>query len=211
MSGEKEEARATLQRHQQVSELGHGRPRGLQPCKGRQKTPRSSGHVCTPSETGEVTRFGGRVGATGLNGRRCRSGPTLCGLEPGDHGGMRPAYPSLSPSQPPTHPSRVTRNGCTGHSLAEASVLQGQTKGFVVLSSSWQTDGETVETVADFIFGGSKITADSDCSHEIKRRLLLGRKVMTNQRQHIKKQRHYFANKGLSSQGYGVSSSHVWM
>ena len=104
MSGEKEEARATLQRHQQVSELGHGRPRGLQPCKGRQKTPRSSGHVCTPSETGEVTRFGGRVGATGLNGRRCRSGPTLCGLEPGDHGGMRPAYPSLSPSlPPPTH------------------------------------------------------------------------------------------------------------
>ena len=101
MSGEKEEARATLQRHQQVSELGHGRPRGLQPCKGRQKTPRSSGHVCTPSETGEVTRFGGRVGATGLNGRRCRSGPTLCGLEPGDHGGMRPAYPSLSPSHPP--------------------------------------------------------------------------------------------------------------
>ena len=66
MSGEKEEAGATLQRHQQVSELGHGRPKGLQPCKGRQKTPRSSGHVCTPSETGEVTRFGGRVGATGL-------------------------------------------------------------------------------------------------------------------------------------------------
>ena len=66
MSGEKEEAGATLQRHPQVSELGPGRPKGLQPCKGRQKTPRSSGHVCTPSETGEVTRFGGRVGATGL-------------------------------------------------------------------------------------------------------------------------------------------------
>ena len=77
--------------------------------------------------------------------------------------------------------------------------------------TSWQIDGETVETVADFIFGGSKITADSDCSHEIKRRLLLGRKVMTNQRQHIKKQRHYFANKGPSSQNYGFSSGHVWM
>ena len=65
--------------------------------------------------------------------------------------------------------------------------------------------------VADFIFLGSKITADGDCSHEIKRRLLLGRKVMTNLGQHIKKQRHYFVNKGLSSQGYGFSSGHVWM
>ena len=60
--------------------------------------------------------------------------------------------------------------------------------------TSWQIDGETLETVSDFIFLGSKITADGDCSHEIKRRLLLGRKVMTNHRQHIKKQRHYFAN-----------------
>ena len=78
--------------------------------------------------------------------------------------------------------------------------------------TSWQIDGETVETVTDFIFGGSKINADGDCSHEIKRRLLLGRKVITNQsRQHIKKQRHYFANKGPSSQSYGFSSSHVWM
>ena len=72
--------------------------------------------------------------------------------------------------------------------------------------TSWQIDGETVETVADFIFLGSKITVDDDCSHEIKRHLLLGRKVM-----HIQKQRHYFANKGLSSQSYGFSSSHVWM
>ena len=71
---------------------------------------------------------------------------------------------------------------------------------------SWQIDGETVETVSDFIFWGSKITADGDCSYEIKRRLLLGRKVV---RQPIKKQRHYFANKGLSSQSYGFSSSHV--
>ena len=69
-----------------------------------------------------------------------------------------------------------------------------------------------METVTDFIWGGSKINADGgDCSHEIKRCLLLGRKAMTNPRQHIKKQRHYFANKGPSSQGYGFSSSHVWM
>ena len=124
--------------------------------------------------------------------------------------------------------------------------------------TSWQIDGETVETVSDLIFLGSKITADGDCSHEIKRRLVLGRKVMTNlpllilsgfsrvrlcatpwtaaprlvcpwdfpgkstgvgchcllhdqPRQHIKKQRHYLANKGLSSQGYGFSTGHAWM
>ena len=76
------------------------------------------------------------------------------------------------------------------------------------LITSWQIDGETV---SDFIFGGSKITADGDCSHEIKRHLLLGRKVMTNLRQNIKKQRHYFTNKGPSSQSYGFSSSCVWM
>ena len=74
--------------------------------------------------------------------------------------------------------------------------------------TSWQIDGETV---ADFIFLGSKITADCDCSHEIKRRLLLGRKVMTSLDSILKKQRHYFANKGQSSQGYGFSTSHVWM
>ena len=77
--------------------------------------------------------------------------------------------------------------------------------------TSWQINGETVETVADFIFLGSKITADVDSSHEIKRRLLLGRKVMTKPRQHIQKQRHHFANKGPSSQGYGFSIGHVWM
>ena len=71
---------------------------------------------------------------------------------------------------------------------------------------SWQIDEETV---ADFILGGSKITADSDCSHEIKRRLLFGRKVMTNL-DNILKSRN-FANKSLSSQSYGFSSSHVWM
>ena len=76
--------------------------------------------------------------------------------------------------------------------------------------TSWDIDGETVETVSDFIFLGSKITTVGDCSHEIKRRLLLGRKVMTNL-DHIQKQRHYFANKGSSSQGYGFSCGHVWM
>ena len=76
--------------------------------------------------------------------------------------------------------------------------------------TSWRIDGETVETMSDFIFLGSKITADGDYSHEIKRRLLLGRKVMTNL-DSIQKQRHYFANKGPSSQGYGSSTGHVWM
>ena len=77
--------------------------------------------------------------------------------------------------------------------------------------TSWQIDGETMETVRDSIFLGSKITVDGDCSHEIKRLLLLGRKAMTKERlrQHIKKQRYYFADKGLSSQSYGFSSSHV--
>ena len=73
---------------------------------------------------------------------------------------------------------------------------------------SWEIDGEPVETEADFIFGGSKITADGDCSHEIKRHLLLGRKVMTNL-DSILKSRYYFANKGLSIQGYSFSYSHV--
>ena len=78
--------------------------------------------------------------------------------------------------------------------------------------TSWQMDWETMETVTDFISGGSQITTDGDCSHEIKRCLLLGRKTMTSfYWQHIKKQRHYFANKGLSSQSYGFSRSYVWM
>ena len=77
--------------------------------------------------------------------------------------------------------------------------------------TSWQIDGESKETVRDFIFLGSKITADGDCSHEIKRCLLFGRKVMTNLDSISKKQRHYFVNKDPSSQGYGFSSSLVWM
>ena len=74
--------------------------------------------------------------------------------------------------------------------------------------TSWQIDGETVETVADFIFLGSRITADGDCSHEIKI-LAPWKKSYDQPRQHIKKQRDYFADKCLSSQGYGFSSSHV--
>ena len=69
--------------------------------------------------------------------------------------------------------------------------------------ASWPIDGETMETVRDFIFLGSRITADGDCSHEIKRCLLFGRKAI--------KQRHYFAKQSLSGQGYGFSSSHVWI
>ena len=75
--------------------------------------------------------------------------------------------------------------------------------------TSWQIDGETIETVTDFNFLGSKITADGDYSREIKRLLLLGRKAVTNLDSIIKKQRHYIANKGPSSQSYGFSSSHV--
>ena len=74
---------------------------------------------------------------------------------------------------------------------------------------SWQIDGKTVETVRYFIWGRSKITTDGDCSHEIKRRLPLGRKVMTNLDSILKSRD--IANKGPSSQGYGFSSSHVWM
>ena len=76
--------------------------------------------------------------------------------------------------------------------------------------TSWQIDGETVETAADIIFGGSKITVDGDCSHEIKTLTSL-KESYDQPRQHIKKQRHYFANKGPSSQSYGFSSGHVWM
>ena len=76
--------------------------------------------------------------------------------------------------------------------------------------TSWQIDGDTMETVTDFIFLGSKITADGDCSHEIKRCLLLGRKVMTNP-DSIFKSRDITFQQSLSSQGYGVSSGHVWM
>ena len=76
--------------------------------------------------------------------------------------------------------------------------------------TSWQTDVETVETVTDFIFLGSKITADGDCSHEIRRHLLLGRKSMISPYR-ILKSRHYFAYRNLSSQSYDFPSSHVWM
>ena len=80
--------------------------------------------------------------------------------------------------------------------------------------TSWQIDGETMETVTDFIFFSSKITADGDCSHEIKRCLLLGRKVMTNLDNILKSRDITLPTKvhqGPSSHGYGFSSGHVWM
>ena len=76
---------------------------------------------------------------------------------------------------------------------------------------SWQIDGETMERLTDFIFLGSKITADGDGRHEIKRRFAPWKKSYDQTRQHIKKQRHHFVNKGPSNQGYGFSSGHVWM
>ena len=78
--------------------------------------------------------------------------------------------------------------------------------------TSWKRDGETMETVADFVFLGSKVTADGDCSHEVKRHLLLGRKVMTNLDSTLKAR--YLTlprNFALTRQSYGFSSSHVWM
>ena len=91
----------------------------------------------------------------------------------------------------------------------ELTIQKTKIKAFGPITS-WEIDGETVETVSDFILRGSKITADGDCSCEIKRRLLLGRKVMTNL-DSILKRRDYFANKRPSGQGYGFSSGHVWM
>ena len=76
--------------------------------------------------------------------------------------------------------------------------------------TSWEIDGETVETVSGFIFGGSKITAVGDCSHEIKT-ITVWTESYDQPRKHIKRQRHYFSNKGPSSQNFGSSSSHVWM
>ena len=78
------------------------------------------------------------------------------------------------------------------------------------LITSWQIDGETVEIVREFILGGSKTTADGDCSHEVKM-LTPWKESYDQPRQHVKKQRHYFANQSLSCQGYVSSSSHVWM
>ena len=75
--------------------------------------------------------------------------------------------------------------------------------------TSWQIDGETVETVADFILGDSKITADGDCSHDVDS--CSWKKNYDQPREHIKKQRHHSANKGLYSQNYGFSSSQIWM
>ena len=93
----------------------------------------------------------------------------------------------------------------------KAGLKNSKTK--IMVSSpitSWHIDGETIETVTDFIFLGSKITADGDCSHEIKT-LTPWKKNYDQPRQHVKKQRHHFTDKGPHSQGYGFSSIHVWM
>ena len=92
--------------------------------------------------------------------------------------------------------------------LAENSTFRKQM--FSGPITSWQIDGEIMETVKDFSFLGSKITADGDCSYQIKRCLLLGRKVMTNL-DSVLKSRHHFADKVPYTQGYGLSSSHVRM
>ena len=78
------------------------------------------------------------------------------------------------------------------------------------LITSWQTDGESMGAATDLLFLGSKINTDGDCSHEVRRRLLLGRKAMANP-DSVLKTRHHFADKGLYSQSYRFSSSHVWM
>ena len=77
--------------------------------------------------------------------------------------------------------------------------------------TSWQIDGDKVEAVTEFIFLGSKVTTDGDWSHEIKRRLLLGRKAMTNLDSLLKSRDIYFKDKGPFNQSYGFSGSHVWM
>ena len=97
---------------------------------------------------------------------------------------------------------------------SEKAVLKLNIQQMKIMASghitSWQIDGETIQTMTDFLFLGSKITADANCSHEIK--TLAPRKKSYDQpREHIIKQRHNFANKGPSSQSYGFSSSHVWM
>ena len=97
---------------------------------------------------------------------------------------------------------------------SEKAGLKLSTQKTKIMASSpiipWQIDGETMETVKDFIFLGFKITADGDCIHEIQM-LAPWKESYDKSRQCIKKQRYYFADKGLSSQSYGFSSSHVWM
>ena len=98
----------------------------------------------------------------------------------------------------------------TGSLKNQESSRETSTSALLTITS-WQIYRETMQTVTDFILGGTKITADGDCSHEIKKMLAPCNKSYDQSRQHIKKQRHYFANKSPSSQNYGFSSSHVWM
>jgi len=112
----------------------------------------------------------------------------------------------IRPSPSPTVPKSL--------SLKKLGLKLNFQKTKIMASSpitSWQIDGETMKTVTDFILGGSKNTADGDCSHEIKRHLLLGRKAMTNLDSILKSRDIILPIKSPSSQGYGFSSSHVWM
>ena len=106
------------------------------------------------------------------------------------------------------------KDNCSLEEVSEKADLKLNIQKTRIMAStpitSWQIDWETMETVTDFIFLGSKITADGDCSHKIKT-LASWEKSYEKPRQHIKKQKHYFADKGPSSQGYGFSSGHVWM
>ena len=90
---------------------------------------------------------------------------------------------------------------------ADLKLNNQKTRSWCLVPYSWQIDGETMETVTDFILGGSKFTADGDCSHEIKRCMVLGRKAMTNL-DNVLKSRDHFADKGANCQSYGFSSRH---
>ena len=92
----------------------------------------------------------------------------------------------------------------------ELSILKTKIMAFGPITS-WQTEGEKVEAVTDFLFLGSKIIVDGDCSHEIRRHFLFWKESYDQPSQHIINQRHYFSNRGPSSQGYGFSIGHVWM
>ena len=111
-----------------------------------------------------------------------------------------PQFP-LGQETHPTHRAVIESQNCFGQQIKASSPI-----------ASWQTEGGKVEAVTDFVFLGSKITVDCDCSHEIQRHLLLlGKENYDKPKQCIKKQRHHFANKGPYGQSYGLSNSHVWV
>ena len=110
-----------------------------------------------------------------------------------------------------SNPMNCGPPGFSIHGIFQARVLEWGAIAFSGPITSWQIGGERMETMRDFILGGSKITADGDCSHEIKQCLLLGRKAMTNLDSILKSRDITLTNKCPSSQSYGFSSGHVWM